>query len=209
MTRDLNVYATTNANNRAVLEHLRQLAMSNNTTGASIFDLGNIIAADSVPEIKTIMKDAEQKIQAQQQQEQQHQQQMQEQQIQAEQQDKQAEQAFTSQESEKQIRKDILVAEIRAAGYGSMMDVNENKQSDYQDAMKDIRESERYQDQANLNREKEINKNIQTREKINIEREKIQSAQQIANTQLDIARENKNQYDVKSDKKEKDSKTKK
>ena len=134
---------------------------------------------------------------------------MQEQQIQAEQQDKQAEQAFKSQESEKQIRKDILVAEIRAAGYGSMMDVNENKQSDYQDAMKDIRESERYQDQANLNREKEINKNIQTREKINIEREKIQSAQQIANTQLDIARENKNQYDVKSDKKEKNSNKKK
>ena len=209
LTRELNVYATTNANNRAVLEHLRQLAMSNNTTGASIFDLGNIIAADSVPEIKTIMKDAEQKIKGQQQQEQQHQQQMQEQQIQAEQQDKQAEQAFKSQESEKQIRKDILVAEIRAAGYGSMMDVNENKQSDYQDAMKDIRESERYQDQANLNREKEINKNIQTREKINIEREKIQSAQQIANTQLDIARENKNQYDVKSDKKEKNSNKKK
>lgn len=209
LTRELNVYATTNANNRAVLEHLRQLAMSNNTTGASIFDLGNIIAADSVPEIKTIMKDAEQKIKGQQQQEQQHQQQMQEQQIQAEQQDKQAEQAFKSQESEKQIRKDILVAEIRAAGYGSMMDVNENKQSDYQDAMKDIRESQRYQDQANLNREKEINKNIQTREKINIEREKMQSAQQIANTQLDIARENKNQYDVKSDKKEKNSNKKK
>jgi len=43
LLRDLNVYATTNANHRAVLEELKRLASDNNTTGASIFDLGNII----------------------------------------------------------------------------------------------------------------------------------------------------------------------
>ena len=56
---------------------------------------------------------------------------------------------------------------------------------------------------------KEVNKNIQSREKATIEREKMQTDQQIANTQLEIARENKNQYDFKKDKKEKDSKKKK
>jgi hypothetical protein len=203
LTRELNVYATTNANNRAVLEHLRQLAMSNNTTGASIFDLGNIIAADSVPEIKTIMKEAENKIQAQQQQEQQHQQKMQEQQIQAQEQDKKAERDFNVQEDEKERRKDILVAEIRSAGYGGMVDLNENKQSDYQDTMKEIRETQRYQDQTDINRQKEVNKNIQTREKTNVERERMQTDERIAQINLDIAKENKNQYDTKPKEKKK------
>ena len=35
----------------------------------------------------------------------------------------------------------LLLAEIRSAGYGSMVDINENQVSDYQDAMKDIRET--------------------------------------------------------------------
>ena len=54
-----NVYATTKANHRAVMEKLRHLAIENNTSGASIYDLGNIIKADSIPEITEVMKAAE------------------------------------------------------------------------------------------------------------------------------------------------------
>jgi len=209
LLRDLNVFATTKANYRAVMEQMRQLALSNNTTGASIYDLGNIIAAESVPEIKSVMKSAERKVQEQQQQEQQHQQQMQQQQIQAEQQEKQAERDFKAMESEKERRKDILVSEIRAAGYGSLVDVNENKVSDYQDAMKDIRESERYQEEITFDRQKENNKSQMNREKMILEREKLQTERAVADNNLEIARENKNQYDVKkSDKKSKDKKKK-
>jgi len=45
-------------------------------------------------------------------------------------------------EKEKDRQRDILVAEIKAAGYGSMADVNKNQISDYADAMKEIRQSE-------------------------------------------------------------------
>ncbi|MFN9908380.1 MAG: hypothetical protein ACK56F_20010, partial [bacterium] len=41
LLRDLNIFTATKANQRAVLEQLKQMAIQNNTTGASIYDLGN------------------------------------------------------------------------------------------------------------------------------------------------------------------------
>ena len=42
--------------------------------------------------------------------------------------------------------------------------------------------------------------------RLNVEREKIAAQKSIAQTKLDIARENKNKYDVKSSKENKDKK---
>jgi hypothetical protein len=209
LLRDINVYATTKASHRAVMERLRQLAMENNTSGASIYDLGNIIKADSIPEITDVMKAAERKTQEQKQQEQQNAQQMQEQAIQAEAKDKEAARSFEAQEAEKERRKDILVAEIKASGFGAMMDINENKQSDFVDEMKEIREGEQYQEQVGMNQEKENNKSNQHRDKMSLEREKLSVAREISNDKLRVAQENKNKYDVKSDNKDNKPKKKK
>ena len=138
--------------------------------------------------------------QEQKQQEMQSQQQMQEQQIQAQQQEQQAERDFKVTEAEKRDRKDILIAEIRAAGYGSMMDINQNEQSDYQDAMADIRKTDQYQQQTQMQREKQANDMIKHNQKMSIEEQKIQAQRDVANKQLEIARENKNKYDDKSSK---------
>ena len=51
LMRDLNIFCSTTANHRAVLEQLKQMSMQNNTTGASIYDLGKIIQSDSVAEL--------------------------------------------------------------------------------------------------------------------------------------------------------------
>jgi hypothetical protein len=110
----------------------------------------------------------------------------------------------TAAEKEKDRQRDILVAEIRAAGYGSMADVNKNEMSDYADAMKDIRSSEQYQEQTSLQREKQTNENLRQSQKMDIEREKLQTQKEIADKQLQIARENKNKFDNKNNKKEKD-----
>jgi hypothetical protein len=98
---------------------------------------------------------------------------------------------------EKNRQRDILVAEIRAAGMGAMTDIDKNMQSDYLDAMKDIKQSEQFQDQMNLQREKEVNRMNNDSTKTQIEREKIQAQKEIAEKQLAIARENKNKYDKK------------
>jgi len=197
LMRELNIFCSTTANNRAVLEQLKQMAMTNNTTGATIYDLGKLMQADTVSEVNNTLKAAEEKMQAQKQQEQQQQAQMQQQQIESQEKQKKMELDAQELRDEKNRQRDILVAEIRAAGMGSMVDLNENKQSDYLDAMKDIKDSEQFQDQMNLQREKEANRMNNDSTKAQIEREKIQAQREIANKQLEIARENKNKFDEK------------
>ena len=203
LMRDLNIFTSTTANHRAILEQLKQMAMQNNTTGASIYDLGKIVQSDSIAELNAAMKDSEQKQQQQQQQEMQQQQQMQQQQIQAQQQQEQMRMTSEAAEKEKDRQKDILIAEIKSAGYGSMVDLNQNQESDYKDAMDDIRKTQQYQSQTQMQREKQSNDMTKHQQKMSIEEQKIQSQMAIADKQLQIARENKNKYDTKTPKKKK------
>lgn len=203
LMRDLNIFCSTTANHRAVLEQLKQMAMQNNTTGASIYDLGKIVQSDSIADLNTVLKSSEQKQQDMKQQEMQQQQQMQEQQLQKQQEIEQMKIDATMAENEKNRQRDILVAEIRAAGYGSMADINQNMQSDYADQMDQIRKSDEYQQQINLQSQKNADKVMIDRDKNNIEREKLQVQREIADKQLEVARVNKNKYDEKSSDKKK------
>jgi hypothetical protein len=83
LMRDLNIFCSTTANHRAVLEQLKGMAIQNNTTGASIYDLGKIVQSDSIAEVNIVLKESEAKQKQQKDAEMQQQQQMQEQQIQA------------------------------------------------------------------------------------------------------------------------------
>jgi hypothetical protein len=112
-------------------------------------------------------------------------------------------QQFKAEEAEKDRAARITEAEIRAAGYGSAVDINKNEMSDYQDAMAKIKKEENYQDTMNLKREQEINKNNNEQQKFGIERERLQTQKEIADKQLQIARENKNKYDTKQPPKKK------
>jgi hypothetical protein len=204
LLRDLNIFCTTKTNSRAILEQLRQLAINNNTTGASIYDLGNIIKAESIGELTSALKAAEQKAQQQKQAEMQQQQQMQQEQIAAQEKQLQMKQQFEAEEAEKDRAARITEAEIRSAGMGSMVDINKNQQSDYLDALKHIEETKNFQETMNFKREQEVNKNMQSTEKHTIEREKLQTQKEVADKQLQIARENKNRFDVKTPPKKKE-----
>jgi hypothetical protein len=197
LLRDLNISISTNANHRAILEQLKQMALQNNTTGASVYDLGKIVQSDSIASLNTVLKTAEQRQQQEKQQEQQQAQQMQEQQLQKQQEIEQMKIDATAAENQKNRERDILVAEIRASGYGSMADINQNQESDFKEAMKDIRDSQQYQEQTGLQREKESNRMVIENQKGQLEREKIQAQKEIADKQLQIAQENKNKFDVK------------
>ena len=197
LLRDFNIFATTKTNHRAILENLKQMALTNNTTGASIYELGNIVKADSIAEVTDILKDSETRMQQQRQQEMQQQQQMQEQAIQAKAQDEQMKLQVEMQENDKDRQNKITLAEIRSAGFGSGADINQNKESDFQDAMKEIRETTQYREQMNLKREEVAAKQSMESSRLDVEREKINAQRDIANTKLEIARENKNKYDVK------------
>lgn len=200
LLRDLNIFATTRANQRAILEQMKQLAVTNNTTGASIFDLGELMQAESLGELTNRLKGIEKKAAAQRQEQMQHEQKMQEQANQARLQEKQLELDAEMQEAEKDRRKDILIAEIKAAGYGAMQDINQNLQSDYMDALAQIKKSSEFQESMNLQNTKESNRMTNDREKAQIEREKIQAQMQMKQMDVEIARENKNRFDKGKDK---------
>jgi len=195
LMRDLNIFCSTKTNSRAIMEQLKQLAIQNNTSGASIFDLGNIIKSESIAELTGVLKGTEEKMLQQKQQEQQHQQQMQQEQLQSQEKQLQMQMQFKSDESQKDRDTNITVAEIRAAGYGAGVDINQNQQSDYVDALAKIQDDQRYQDEMNLKRETHLVEKQQSDDKLDVERQKIQTQKDIANKQLQIAKENKNKYD--------------
>ena len=128
--RDFNIFATTKTNHRAILENLKQMALTNNTTGASIYELGNIVKADSIAEVTDILKDSEVRQQAQRQQEMQQQQQMQQQALEAKAQEEQQKLQVEIAENDKDRQNDITLAEIRSAGFGASADINQNQQSE-------------------------------------------------------------------------------
>jgi hypothetical protein len=200
LLRDIHVYCSTKANHRSIIEQMKQLAVSNNTSGASIYDLGNIIQSDSMGTLNNVLKSIEVKQKQENESRMQHDEKMKQMELEAIEKEKQLERDFKEQEAEKDRRKDLLVAEIKSAGYGAMQDVNQNQQSDYMDALQNLQKTEQYKDAMNLQREKETNRNSQFQQKTSIEREKIQAQKEIADKQLQIAQTNKNKYDVQIEK---------
>lgn len=203
LLRDLNVFCTTKANHRSVLEQLKQMAVSNNTSGASIYDLGNILMADSIPDVTQILKKTEAKAQKQRQDDMQQQQQMQEQMIQGKAEEARMKMEFEAAENEKDRQNRVYEAQIKSAGYGATSDINQNQQSDYQDALKEINRTQEQNDNINLQREKEVSRMSEHRDKLSVEQEKLNVQRDIAQTQLEIARENKNKFDRKATEKSK------
>ena len=204
LLRDINVFCTTKAGHRDMLEKMKQLAVSNNTSGASIYDLGTIMGAESLAELTHVLKQTEAKATAQRQEQMQHEQQMQETENAQKTKEKQMELDADMLENEKNRRRDLLVAEIKASGYGSMQDINQNQESDFVDQMDTLRKTNEFQQTMGLKQTIQTSKEQTSREKLNIEREKIQAQRDMKQTDLTIAKENKNRFDnKKNDKKKK------
>jgi hypothetical protein len=107
-------------------------------------------------------------------------------------------------------RKDIMVAQIRSAGYGAMQDIDENKRSDFQDVLDKLHSTQEYQDTMNLKQTQESNKMNIADKKLAIENRKLDVIRENSQNQLKIARENqtKAEIDAKRNKSSNDKKTK-
>lgn len=198
---DLNIYCTTTIANRTLLESLQNLAKDNNTTGTSIYDLGSIIKADSVAELTTTLKSIEDKANKVRREEYEHEQQLKQMELDAIAKEKELTYDRESMEKEKDRRKDIMVADIRAAGYMGMSDQNQNNQSDYIDYMKDFNRNSEFQVGMGFEQSKEANKKAFNDDKLSLEREKIAAQIELKNKDVQIAAQNKNRFDKKTPKK--------
>jgi hypothetical protein len=143
-----------------MLDQLKQLAIQNNTAGGSLYDLAQMINSQSPAEIISKLREAEDKRNQMVQSEQQQQMQlMQEQErIQSEREDKQLE--HDDYWREKEIQRDILVAEIRALGFPNANDMNS-------DQIPDVLEVEKFLHQQGIDSRSQL-----------LEEQKLNSKQQ-------------------------------
>lgn len=201
LLRDINVYATSSAVNRKLLEDLKRMAKENNTAGATIYDLGDIEMSSSVGEVHSKLRDIEKK--AQKDAALAHQREMEK--IQAESEavmrEKQFEADQKAMEKEKDRRAQIFIAQIRAAGYGAMQDIDQNKQSDYLDFLDRQQNNTEFQQTMDFENNKQQTKSEIDKQKLDITREKIASSERQKAMDVEIARTNKNKYDKGSTKK--------
>jgi hypothetical protein len=205
LLRELNVFCTTKANHRKMLEQMQQLAVNNNTTGASIYDLGKIMQSDSIGTLTTSLQQIEQKQQREIAKQREHEQSMADKQIAQMQQEKAMELDHEAKEKEKDRRTNLLIAEIKASGFGAMQDMNENKQSDFIDSMNQLKQTEQYQETINIQKQKANNSQSINEQKISIQREKMIHEKELKEKDLQIAKENKNRFDLGSNTKDKKS----
>jgi len=194
LSRELNVFVSTKINHKQVMEQIKQMAIQNNTAGASIYDLASLVKADSMAEITHAMKAIEEKTNAQRQEQMQHEQQMQQQQLEAQQQALEAKQKFEAEQKMLDRQTQIDVAEIRGASFPAQ-DVNANKESDYMESLQYLEKKRQEDSLINLKREAEVNKNNRESQKMNLKQQELQTREDIANKQLQIAQTNKNKYD--------------
>jgi hypothetical protein len=207
MLKDINVFCTTKANHRKLLEQMQQLAANNNTTGGSIYDLGKVMEADSLGTLNSALKASESKIQAQAQEQRAHEEKMAQMAQQQAAQEKQMELDHEAKENEKDRRKDLLVAEIKAAGYGAMQDLNQNMQSDFIDQVDKLKKTEQYQQTIDIQQQKADESKAHNASKQQVKREEMALKRELKEKDVQIAMENKNQYDFKNSKEKKNKKS--
>ena len=195
LARDLNVFTSTKVNQRMLMDQIRQLAMSNNTSGASIYDLGNILKADSLAEITHTMKGIEEKNTNAKKQEMEAMQQTEQMKQDAE--NKRQEAMLKAQAEERALdrEKDVRVAEIRSAGFTAMKDMNSDGESDYISTLEYLDKKNAQQSAQQLERDREINRQATDQQKLDLKRQELASRERIAEKQVQVARENKNKYD--------------
>jgi hypothetical protein len=126
LLRRFNIYLTSNPDSQRVLEQLRQLALQNNTSGATILDLANIIESSNVRDIKDTLAMSVQNMQKQQQEKQQHDQQMLQQQLDAQAKEKEADRQFQAEEKQKDRIARMYEADVKATGMSRGSDIDQS-----------------------------------------------------------------------------------
>lgn len=197
---DIHVYCKTNANHRAIMEQIQKLVLSNNTTGASMFEMGEIMNTKSLGQLNSKLRDMEKR--AMERAEQEHQREMQR--IEAEAEAKRKEKQLANDHDklmqENKNRTNVLIAQIRAAGYGAMQDIDENKQSDFQDVLEQLHSTQEYQDTMSFKRDQENNKTQLGTRKLDLEEKKINTMKEISDNNLKVARENQTKSEIEAKK---------
>lgn len=127
---DLKIFCSSKPDQKAIVEKLQQLAIQNNTSGATIFDLAKIIQSSSVSEILETLKASVTKAQEMEENKLRADQEALDKQLQAQAEKEQADRDFEAKENELDRMNERYVKEITALGFANDTDINENQVPD-------------------------------------------------------------------------------
>lgn len=197
LLRDLNVFVSTKINQKQLMQEIKSLALNNNTSGATVYDLGDILKSDSMAELDHVMKEVEKKAMKSKEAEHQKQLEIQQQQIDAAKEARAIEVQHEDSQSQLERDKDVRVAEIRAASATGLVDINKNEKSDYIDTLNYLDKKAARDQKTTIEKERNIDKKVSEGKQINLKREDMRSKEKISKDKLAIAKQNKNKYDFK------------
>ena len=173
LMRDFNVRPSVKTNARQILKNIQQMLLSNNTTGATIFDLGRLLQVDDLADLNDQLKEIEQR--SQQEKESELQQQQQQFQAQQEQEErlKQFEWAHDDIQQEKDRQTELLKAEIMSAGRASNATTPEDGESAYSEALDKIQSSQQWQEEMNFKKTQHSQDTLEREKDRQLEQKKI------------------------------------
>jgi len=122
LMRDLNIYPVVKVNARQILQNIKQMLLTNNTTGATIFDLGKLLQVDNLSALNTNLKEIQSRVAKEHQQQYEAEKQQHEADLQQQMEIQQIAWDHESIENEKRLRAEILKAEIMASGRAASTD---------------------------------------------------------------------------------------
>lgn len=198
LLRRFNIFLTNSTDSQRVLEQLRQLAIQNNTSGASMLDLATIIESSNVREIKDTLAASLQNFQKQEEAKRQHEQQMLQQQLEAQAAEKEKERQFIADQNERNRLKDMYVADVKATGMSRENDIDQSGINDALEVSRfNLEQEKSYSDILNKEQDRNMKqKEYQSKvaiekEKVNLKKQEIASKERIK--QMEISRDLANQ----------------
>lgn len=198
--RNINVYASTQINVRKLMEEMKNILRSNNQNGASMYDLGSALQADTLAELNVALKNSDQKIQEQQDAQRKHEQDMNQQMIESQEKMKAEEDAKEVEKNRLDRENNIDVALVKASGFPAT-DVDKDGKDDFLQRLNYLQKNEHFGQKLQLDREKEANKNLQNSQDNSLKREELNTKVNIKNKELQIARENQTRAELEAKKK--------
>lgn len=194
---DLRIYCTSKPDQKAVLDELKKLALNNNTSGATIFDLAKIVQSNSVVDIIETLKSSVDKIQQQQEQQVQAQKENTDATLKAQAESEEAQRQYEAEQKELDRQNERYIAEVKALGFNNENDLNQNAVPDALEVAKFNAEQGKYQADLGLKSADTANKqikDIKDRElkakDLDLKRQKLAEDIRLKEEDLKIQREN-------------------
>lgn len=177
LLRRFNLFLTNKPDTPRILEQLRQLAIQDNTTGASFLDKAAVIESSNIRTIKDTLAASVRKMEQQQEAQRQAQQQQLETQLQAQAEEAEKQRMFEAEENEKDRAKEMYIAEVRALGFAQDTDIDESGIPDALEVARFNMESQKNYTDI-INRQTEQQQKMQNENnKMTLERQKLMDKQ--------------------------------